>query len=79
MTREQRTKLIAFPRTCGGDPALNAGVMKEIKLFPAYVGVILDCVGITKRGKAFPRIRGGDPPSNLFWIVICTFSPHVRG
>ena len=30
-------------------------------------------------GIGFPRMRGGDPHTNLIGIVSCGFSPHARG
>ena len=48
-------------------------------LFPAYAGVILAQVLNVSEAWPFPRIRGGDPESGLYSLILSSFSPHTRG
>ena len=48
-------------------------------LFPACAGVILKDAGERQAAIAFPRMRGGDPFTDLGADVDNAFSPHARG
>ena len=48
-------------------------------LFPAYAGVILEYMTADTKVNAFPRIRGGDPVSQVIQTSESGFSPHTRG
>ena len=51
----------------------------EVKLFPAYAGVILDVTTFYDEQVTFPRIRGGDPRTCHCGTSYSFFSPHTRG
>ena len=51
----------------------------KMGLFPAHAGVIPHDEPSTAERNAFPRTRGGDPCSERFELVKCSFSPHTRG
>ena len=48
-------------------------------LFPAYAGVIPENVRCWMPKPTFPRIRGGDPRSDMAQAATIHFSPHTRG
>ena len=48
-------------------------------LFPAYAGVILRSFAEKLILRTFPRIRGGDPQTDVRVMRPTGFSPHTRG
>ena len=48
-------------------------------LFPAWAGVILYARCGARRGRAFPRMGGGDPATARCSSLKTCFSPHGRG
>ena len=48
-------------------------------LFPAYAGVIPRKGYLKTARTAFPRICGGDPYGQPYFVKADNFSPHMRG
>ena len=72
-------KLVAIPRTRGGDPLYYTSVKMAKLLFPARAGVIHTSIGRRLDRPTIPRTRGGDPfpyDPNYNYSV---YSPHARG
>ena len=53
--------------------------MDNLKLFPAYAGVIPVKPRPLSETRAFPRLRGGDPTDSITHLETDNFSPPTRG
>ena len=70
---------MTFPRIRGGDPTAYQRAVEDMKLFPAYAGVIPRWAQSNRASITFPRIRGGDPVDQEYRLTLLDFSPHTRG
>ena len=54
-------------------------IIKTVKVFPAYAGVILVTLVTLSISEGVPRVCGGDPTIDILDIIAISCSPRMRG